>query len=105
PSYHNPANPALSLQRLPQILLQIVRIFDADTEPDQAVIDAAGLANLGGDAGVGHGGRVADERLDAAHALGQTEKLGAAQQAESAFLAALEADADHTAEIANLPAG
>src|SRR5579875_478413 len=92
-------------QCLPQILLQIVGVFDADTETDQAVIDAAGAADVGGDAGMGHCRRMADQRFDTAETLSEAEQFRARQEALSCRTAAFEANADHAAEIAHLSLG
>ena len=67
-------------QGLLQVVLQVAGVLDADAEPDQAVVDAAGDPNFGGDAGMRHGRRMADQRLDAAQALGQAEESGARQE-------------------------
>src|SRR5262245_45721162 len=83
---------AHSGQRLPQVPLQILPIFDADAESYQPVVNAPRLANLRGNTGMCHGRRVADERFDATEALGQAEKPGSGQQLEGRLFAALEAD-------------
>src|SRR5437870_1309583 len=93
-----------SCQSLLQIGLQIVHILNANTETNETIVDATGLADLGGDAGVRHRRRVTNQGFDPAQALRQTEELRLGQQAQRSLLAAADADADHAAEIAHLPA-
>jgi len=68
-----PAEKSSLCQRLPQIFLQIVGVLDADAEADQSVIDAAGAADVGGDAGVRHARRMGHQRFDAAETLSETQ--------------------------------
>src|SRR5215217_9309375 len=72
---------------LAEVIFEVVAVLDADAEADEAVVDAPCLADLGRDAGVGHGGGVADERLDAPEALGQAEESGSGEQAGRGVLA------------------
>ena len=71
---------------VPEIVAQVLDIFDADAEPDQAVVDAARRPDLSRDACVGHRRRVADQRFDAAQALGQAEEPGSLEQLRGALL-------------------
>ena len=89
-----------------QVLAEVFQFFDPDAEPDEPVIDAAGRADVGRDAGVRHRRRMADQRLDAAQALGQAEQPGSASEMRvAASVAAFQADADHAAEVAHLLRG
>src|SRR3954451_17051563 len=85
-------------QGLLQVVAEVVEVFDADAEADEPVVDPAGLADLGRDAGVRHGGGMADQRLDAAEALGQAEQAGPREEPARGRAAAGEAEADHAAE-------
>ena len=58
-----------------------------------------------GDRGVGHAGRVLDQGLDAAQALGQREEPRAAQHAVGRLLPARDLGRDHAAEAAHLARG
>ena len=76
--------------RLFQIALQIVHVLDADAQPHQAVIDAARVRELGGDAGVRHRRRMAHQRFDAAEALGEAEQLRPRHELQRRVFAALQ---------------
>ncbi len=65
------------VERSIQVFDQIGDRFDADTESHQAVLGSDLLPFLPGNRCVGHGGRVIDQALDVAEALGQREDLQA----------------------------
>ena len=69
------------LQGSGEIGSEVLEVLDPDAEPDEPVIDAACRPDLGGDAGVGHGRGVADQRFHAAQALGQAEQARPGKEA------------------------
>ena len=101
-TFGSDASIAGSLHRELQVRTQIVHIFDADTQANQAVVHAAGFAHVLRDAGMGHRCRVADERLDAAQTLGEAEEFGAAQKAKGGRRTPVEPQRDHAAEALHL---
>ena len=60
--------------------LQVVDVLDADRDADHVVGDADLLAPLGGHRRVRHGRGMADQRFDAAEALGERHQPHAVQQ-------------------------
>src|SRR6185369_14632316 len=92
-------------ERLFEVGSKIIDVFNADAQPNQAIIDSPRLTDVGRDAGVGHGSGMADERLHASQAFGEAEKPGPGQHAQSRLFTALELDADHAPKVSHLLAG
>src|SRR5262249_22608962 len=63
--------PSDELERLSEILAQVVEVLDSGGNPDHAVSNTEGGAAIRGYGGVRHRRRVRDERFDAAQALGE----------------------------------
>jgi len=63
-----------AVQRLGQVVHQVLPVLDADREADEPVVDAELLARLRRDRGVRHDGRVLDEGLDAAEDSAQVKR-------------------------------
>ena len=59
---------------------QVVDIFDAHAQPNQAVVDTAGRSDVGRDARVRHRRRMTDQRFHASQAFGQAEQPRASQK-------------------------
>jgi hypothetical protein len=96
--------PLQSGESLLEVFSEVLHIFNPHAEAHQAVVHASGASDLGGDAGVRHRGRVADQRLHPSKALGEAEQPRAGQEALGRFGTAFQPDADHTSEIAHLAA-
>ena len=89
----------LSRERLSQVGAEVLDAFDADGEPDEV---GRHLQRASGDAGMGHLGRVFDQRLDAAEGLTESEQARTAAHLERRCLAARDAERDHSAEPTHL---
>src|SRR5438093_180275 len=92
-------------QCLTQIGDQVVGVFDADRDADQAVGDADLAADLRRNRGVGHERRRLDERFDAAEALAEREEARFPQDRAGGVQSAADLERKHAAEAAHLSAG
>ena len=87
-----------------QVVPQVALVLDSHAQTDETVVHAAGDADLGRNAGMGHRRGVADERLDAAQTLGETEEPGVSQQMVGRLRTSMEPETDHATEGSHLPA-
>ena len=85
------------VERLREILLQILDVLEAGGNPHQAVGDAERVALLGRHRGMGHRRRMRDQGLDAAEALRQRHQPDAVQQ-PARRLERTEVEREHAAE-------
>jgi hypothetical protein len=67
-------SPVQAAKRLGKVGDQVLAVLDPHRKPDQGVGDAQRRALIGRDRGVGHDGRMLDQALDPAQALGQREQ-------------------------------
>src|SRR4051812_9128646 len=74
------------LQRQLQVGDQIVRMLDADRKTDRRFQNADALADVGGHAGMRHGGRMARKRFRAAETDRELEDLQRVQEFERGWL-------------------
>src|SRR5713226_5754845 len=93
-------NAMVLLERVFQLGDEVVNVLDADRQAHQAFVDAELGAHVLGQRGVGHDRRVLDQALDAAEALGESEKLAALEETPGALQPALEHRRHHAAVAA-----
>jgi len=84
------------------ILDKVGDVFDAHGEPDQAVGDAAGFSDFLGNRGMGHNGRMVDQRLHAAQRLREREHFDRFAEANGRGPLVFENDSDDTAASTHL---
>lgn len=77
---------------------QIVGVFDAHRQPQQAVGDAGGAARFCCHGGVRHGGRVGDQTLHAAQRFGEGKILQAIDERFDLRHVPIEFEAEHSSE-------
>jgi hypothetical protein len=90
-------------QGLRDVRDQIVRVLDADRQPDRRVENSDVLADIGRDAGVRHARRQARKRLGAALAHRQLEYLQRVEEFECRSLAADDVEGERGARAGALP--
>src|SRR5437588_8041757 len=93
------------VERLRQIGDEVLHVLDADSEPDQAVVDPDRLALLRGQLEVGHQRGLLDERLDRAERRRDGGQLARVDEPRRLAQPAFEQEAHHSAESLHLLAG
>ena len=93
-----------ALEGLFEVGEQVANVFDATGQPDQAVAQPQGGPPFRWHRRVGHPGRLADERLDAAQRFGEREDAHPSEDVGCALFRP-ELHADHPAEARHLPLG
>ena len=94
---------ALLLERLLYIGDQIINVFDADRQPDEAVIDAKRRANFGRQRRVRHDRRMFGETFNAAQAFCAHKYAQAFKKATRVIEIAPQHQRHHAAEPVHLP--
>ena len=95
---------ALILERLLYIGDQIINVFDADRQPDEAVIDAKRRANFGRQRRVRHDRRMFGETFHATQAFGARKYAQAFKKSTRIVEIAPQHERQHAAEPVHLPA-
>ena len=96
---------ALILERLLYIGDQIINVFDADRQPDEAVIDAKRRANFGRQRRVRHDRRMFGETFNAAQAFCAHKYAQAFKKSTRIVEIALQHERQHAAEPVHLSPG